>query len=123
LVGGGATAHEIVVGLFFTAGVGVGVVVGHLMVVPRNDPGGHGVGGLEGGVGAVERVAGAVIVEGENLAAVVAAHLAVARGAFVDVVAKVDDEIEVFAGDMFEGGEETGLVVLAGDEGEAEAVG
>ena len=81
------------------------------------------MGALEGGIGFVEGVAGTVVVELEDLGAVVAAHALVVGGTFVNVVAQMDDEIEVLAGEVVVSGEEAGLVVLAGGEGEAEARG
>ena len=123
LVGGGAALEIGGVRLAFAAGVITGVVVADLMVVPGDDPRGDGVGALEGGVGFVEGVAGAVIVELDDLGAVVAAHAVGGGRAFINVVAEMDDEIEVLAGEVVVGGEEAGFVVLAGGEGEAEARG
>ncbi len=47
----------------------------------------------------------------------------VAPRAFVDVVAQVNDEIDIFPGEVLIGGEVAGFVVLARGEGEAEAFG
>ena len=123
LVGSGTTEEIGGVGLAFAAGVVAGVVVADLVVVPGDDPGGEGVGALEGGIGFIEPVAGAVVVELDDLGAVVAADAVGGGRAFVNVVAEMDDEIEVLAREVVVGGEEAGLVVLAGGEGETQAVG
>ena len=71
-------------------------------------------------VGLVLGVAVAIVVERVELGADVLADVAVAAGAFIDVVAEVDDEVEVVLGHVVVGGEQAAFVVLAGGEGEAE---
>ena len=61
----------------------------------------------------VLRIAVAVIVDGHQLAANMLAHQLVPARVFVNVVAEVHDEIEVFFGHVLIGGEETDLEMLA----------
>lgn len=77
LIGGGAAEEERRLGGRFIGNV-AGVVVGNFVVVPRDDPWGDGMGALEGGIGFVEGVAGTVVVELEDLGAVVAARWSLA---------------------------------------------
>ena len=67
LVGGGAAFQEdrrwLLVGVLGDLGR---VVVAHLVVVPRDDPGDLRVHGLKRGIGFVDRVALAVVVDSEN---------------------------------------------------------
>src|ERR1043165_3185789 len=134
--GGAAQGHVFVVGLVSIgaalleieriAGAGgnqTSVVVRHLMVIPRDDPRREGVHVLQSGVGTVQRVTVAIFFEFEKLAAVVPADLVFARAAFVDVIAQVQDEIEVVLGHGFVGVVVTGFVVLAGGDREAKFFG
>ena len=98
-----------------------GAVVFELVIVPGDEPGKGGVGGLEVRVGFVLGVAVAIVVERGELGADVLANAALAGRAFIDVVAEVDDQVEVLLGHVLVGGEEAGFVVLAGGEGEAES--
>ena len=99
-----------------------GIVVVDLVVVPGHDPGAGGVGGLEVGIGPVERVAVPVVGERRHLSGrgvpddVAVPHL-------VDVVAQVDDQLRLLSRHMAVRGVVAVLVVLAGGEGEAEAPG
>jgi hypothetical protein len=70
----------------------------------------------------VDGVAGAVVVEREDLLRAVRAHRAFAVALLVDVVAEVHDEIEVLARHVFVGGVVAHLVFLAGGEREAQAL-
>ena len=120
LEGGGAAGEELrywVVLLIDCAGP----VVFYLVVVEGDDPGVSGVGGLEVGVGFVLAVAGAVVVEGVEGGKGVDAG-AVLGAVLVDVVAEEEDGVDVGFGDVAVGDVVAVLVVLAGGEGEAEAV-
>jgi hypothetical protein len=79
-----------------------GVVVVDLVIVPRRQPGRGGVRRHQIPIGFVEGVAVAVIHERENPAAVVLPDPIVAAAvgpALVDVVAGVEDEVELLLGD------------------------
>ena len=78
--------------------------------------------GLQGGIAFVESVARPVVVEREDLRRAVRAHRAFAVTLFVDVVAEVHDQIEVFARQVFEGGVVSHLVFLARREREPQAL-
>ncbi|RIH74642.1 hypothetical protein Mterra_04061 [Calidithermus terrae] len=102
------------------------VVVGHLVVVPQEDPGVRGQGHLQKGVGAVGAVDGAVVGQvhrqvaaaGETVAAVGEAQLAPAGvgGGLVDKVAQVQHRVEVFAGQVGEGPPVAAGELLAGHQ-------
>ena len=100
----------------------VGVVVLELVVVPRDQPRVRGVRGLQVDVGLVLAVTDPVVVEREDLAQ----RLVLAEGrrrAFVDVVAEVDDGVDVVgARDLFIRREVAVREVLARHEGEHQPV-
>ena len=74
----------------------------------------------------VERVAVAIVAERVDFVAVVLAQAAIGPAAvgspFVDVVAGVEDEVELLLGDPPERGEVAVFVVLAAADGEAQAI-
>jgi hypothetical protein len=78
--------------------------------------------GLEVRVALVQRVTDAVFVERRRLASAVGPDVIRAPGGFVDVVAHVDDQIEVVLEHVSIRDEIALLELLAGGEGEAEAV-
>ena len=92
------------------------VVVVHLVVVPGHDEREPGVRRLQVRVGPVQRVAVAVVTEQFDLVAGVLPRPAVTALILVDVVTQVKDQIEVVLEHVPVGGEEPGLVVLAGHE-------
>jgi hypothetical protein len=100
----------------------VGVVVLHLVVVPRHDPRCGGVGGLQLGVGLVGGEPLPVVGQGDRFAplgeADVApvAHQRFVRGVLVDVVPDEQDEVGRLPGDLAVGGEVAVLVVGARGE-------
>jgi hypothetical protein len=100
----------------------VRVVVGDLVIVPRDDPRVRGVGRLQIRVGLVERIAQAIVVERHRLGPAVLAHAREARRVLVDVVAEKDDQVEVVAEHPPVGAEVAELPVLARGEGHAQAV-
>lgn len=102
-----------------------GVVVLDLVIVPGDDPGEGGVGGAQVRVAAVEGVAVAIAGQARRLARVVAADVAagsdvLVRPILVDVVAEVDDEVEVLGGHVPVRRAPPLLVVLAGGVREGE---
>jgi hypothetical protein len=120
LVGVGPATEEIDgfdVGFF---GDGIGVIVVDLMIIPGDAPRGGGVHGLEGGIGSVESVTVAVLGEGFDFGAEVLSDATGDGRAFVDVIAEVDDEVDVIGEHVVVGGKEAGFEVLAGSKGEAE---
>jgi hypothetical protein len=90
-----------------------GVVVLDLVIVPRGDEREARVRGLQIRVAAILGVAAAVVVERHRLVADVAARSAVGRPILVDVVAEVNDEVDVLLGEVFVGCVEARLEVLA----------
>ena len=100
----------------------VGVVVLDLVIVPGEEPRVGRVRGLEVGVALVQRVADPVFVEGLRLPRRVGPDVIRAPGGFVDVVADVDDQVEVVLDHVAIRDEVALLELLAGGEGEAEAV-
>ena len=73
-------------------------------------------------IAAVLGVAIAVVVDRQQLAADVLAHQVVAARVFVDVVAQVHHEIEIFLGHVLVGREEADLEMLARRDGESEPI-
>src|SRR5262249_2607233 len=100
----------------------VGVVVLDLVVVPGAEPRMARVRGLKVGVALVQRVTDAVFVERRRLARAVRPDVVRAPGGFVDVIADVDDQIEVVLAHVAIRDEVALLELLAGGEGEAETV-
>ena len=104
-----------------------GVVVLHLMVVPGHDPGAGAVRGLQVGIGAVERVAVAVVGQRRGHRQRVGARQRMARrlgrhGVFVDVVAQEQHGVQVFVHHVAVGGVVAVLPALARGEGQAHAL-
>src|SRR5439155_6460290 len=85
------------------------------------EPGAGGMPGLQIGVDLVERVAAPIVLERHRLAAAVAAYEITSPRRFVDVIAQVNDQIGLIGDDVPVRREVALLVVLAGDEGEAQA--
>ena len=123
LVGGGAAQQE-VSGVFLA--LVAGVVVFDLMVVPGDDPGAQGVGGLQVGVAAMQGIAVAVVDQAAGVAQGVAAGQGggghVGAGVFVDVVAQEDDGVGLLGAQVAPGGVVAMFPALAGGKGEAEAL-
>ena len=78
---------------------------------------------LEERVGPVLGVADPIVVQARDLRAQVLPDLPVPAAVLVDVVAEVDDQVELVPGHVLVGGEQALLVVLARCEGEPERVG
>src|SRR4030095_9106018 len=76
--------------------------------------------GLQVGVGLVERVAPPVAIEVGGFRTAMLADRRIPRRRLVDVVAQVDDEVEIVALEVVIGRVVAVLPVLAGGEGEAE---
>src|SRR4029450_4140962 len=93
-----------------------------LVVVPGAEPRMARVRRLQIGVALVQRVTDAVFVERLRLARAVRADVVRAPRRFVDVVADVDDQIEVVLEHVAVRDEVALLELLAGGEGESEAV-
>ena len=125
LIGGGAAQHEELRRRVVLVEV-AGVVVVDLVIVPGDHPRRRGVRRHQVAVRFVQRVAVAIVDERVELVAVVLAEAAVVPAAvgapFVDVVAGVEDEIELLVRDAPEGGEVAVLVVLAAADREAQAI-
>src|SRR6059036_1378390 len=100
----------------------VGVVVLDLVVVPGADPGTRRVRRLEIGVALVERMADSVVVERAGLRRAVLAHVVPAPGRFVDVVADMDDQVEVVRQHVAVRGEVALFVLLTRGEREPQAI-
>src|SRR5207249_5110818 len=77
---------------------------------------------LQIGVGPVQRVPGAVLVQRVWIPGIVLSHLVPPAAAAVDVVAEVNDEVQIFFRDAAERGEVSTLVVLARDECESKSI-
>ena len=73
---------------------------------------------LEGRIGFVLGVTGAVVIKGSDLVAEVFAHPFVDAAVFIDVVPEMEDQIQILLQHVFEGGVKAGLVVLAAGKGE-----
>src|SRR5687767_12001472 len=115
LVSARAVLEKIFASRVVNLGNFVRVIILHLVIVRRDNPRRAGVGGLQRFVGFIERVTISIIVERKNLFAVVFAR-AVAFGgdaAFVNVIAKMNDEIQVFADHVLVRGVKTRFVMLA----------
>ena len=100
-----------------------GVVVVELVVIPGDEPRATPMHFLEVPVGTVEGVAAAVVFEGDDAGLGgpgVAADLFVLGGAFVNVVAEVEDEIRVILGHALIGRVVAVFVMLARGEGETQ---
>ena len=100
----------------------VGVVVLDLVVVPGQHPWVGRVRGLQIGITLVERVADPVVVERVRLGRPVRAHVVAPPRGLVDVVADVDDHVEVVRQHVAIRGEEALLVLLAGGDRDAQAI-
>ncbi len=102
-------------------------VVGRLVVVPRADERDGAVQGLQVRVGLVERVPTAVVRERHDLVRrvglahddVLLAHGVLAGAVLVDVVAEVQDDVDLLLREVAVGAEVAGLVVGAGHDAEA----
>ncbi len=118
-VGGGA-AREKALARHAVLGLVVGVVVVDFVVVPGHDPRAGAVRGLQIGIGLVQRIARAIVIERVRLPARVLAHMVAPPGRLVDVIAEKDDEIGRVGDDVAVGAVVALLVLLAGGEGEAQ---
>ena len=98
-----------------------GVVVLDLVVVPGGDERVAGVGGLEVGVGLVLGVPEPVVGAGRPARRRRGGGAGCAGRVLVDVVAQVQDQVEVLLGQVPVGGVVALLEVLAGDEGQVQA--
>ena len=116
LIGVGSPFEELIPRLRVFRDI-AGVVVVHFMVVPGDDPRTVRVHLLQRRIGAVERIAVSVIVEGDNFGAVMRANGLLFRPVFVDIVAKEDHKIRLIGQHVVIGGIETVVPALAGSEG------
>src|SRR5690349_5487374 len=91
------------------------------MIVPGDEPRKRGVGCLEQRIGAVLRVAVAVVVERRQFWADMLTKGSGIGRHFVDVVAKMYDEVESVLGHMVVGGEVALFPVLTRGKGEFES--
>src|SRR4030095_8506241 len=101
----------------------VGVVVLYLVIVPRAKPRVRGVRRLKIGIALVERVTDPILVERAGLRRVVLAHVVLTPGRLVDVVAEVEDQVEIVREHVVIRGVVALLVLLAGGDRETKAVG
>ncbi len=97
-----------------------GVVVLDLVVVPDRQPRAHRPRRLELGIGQIQGVALAVLVNGERLAATERAHRPTEVAVLVDEVTEPDDEIRCPGGEVAVGGVVAGLEALARRAGDAQ---
>src|SRR6185503_15401788 len=118
-VGGGAALEELAA-LHAVFRAFVGIVVVYLVVVPGDEPGRARVRRLQIRIGAIKRMACAIVLEGIGLWRAVRAHVVLAPGRLVDVVAEEDDQVRVVGGDVAVRAVGTLLVLLARGEGEAQ---
>jgi hypothetical protein len=95
-----------------------GVIVVHLVIIPRHHPRGGCVGRLQIRVTLVQRIAVPVVLERGDLGAVVLARLLGPDAPFVDVVAEVHDQIHRFLRQMPMRRVVAGLIVLTGGKRE-----
>ena len=72
-----------------------GVIVAHLMVVPRNDPRNEGMRRLQNGIQFVDGVTSTVVVEVLSLRQTMGAHRTGSIRVFVDIVAQEKNEISL----------------------------
>ena len=89
------------------------VVVGDFMVIPSGHPRTGRMRRLQRGIGLVQRIAGAVVVEAADFVGVVRADGIGVDAVFVDVVAQVQDQVRCIGSDMAVGSVMPLLVVLA----------
>ena len=102
--------------------VQAGVVVVDLVIVPDDEERKRRVRRPQRRIAAVLRVAVAVVVERQQLAADVLPHEVVAAGVLVDVVAEVQHEVEIFLGHVLVRREQADLEVLARRDGEPKPI-
>ena len=98
----------------------VGVVVRHLVIVPRDDPGMPGMGCLQVAIRLIERIAVAIFLERSRATALVTTHQIASPAALVDIVAEEQHRVQFLVGHVALRGIETLLVLLARREGEAQ---
>lgn len=127
-VRGGAAQQELLRRDVVLGGLSRVVVLG-LVVVPGDDEGVRGVGGAQIGVGLVEAVPQPVVLQRDRLPVVVGGEPAVGvvagaaggvDGVLVEVVAEVEDDVDVLLGEVLVRGEVAVVVRLAGDGGQAQ---
>ena len=106
--------------LVIVFGTCAGVIVFDLVVVPGDHPRTQGMRGLKVGIRLVTREAGPVIIERDRLRPFMMAHVVPAPGRLVDVIAQVDDQIQIVGQHMPVGRVIPLLVLLAGPRGEAQ---
>src|SRR5262249_39528431 len=98
----------------------VGVVILHLVIVPRDDPWEGGVGALQVRIALVKGIAIAVLIDCARLLGAVLAYVMAAPRGLVDVVSQVSHQIQVLLGNVAVGGVVALLVLLTGRIGEAQ---
>ena len=125
LVGGGAAAQELL-DRHVPIRKRRGVVVLDFVIVPGDHPRACGMGGLQRGIEVILRVSAAVLVERDRLGIEMLPRYRVRQirpaRPFVDVIAKMKDEIEILGRQVLVRGEVPELVMLAGSEGKSEAI-
>ncbi len=100
----------------------IGVVVDHLVVVPGHHPGVGRVAGAQIGIRLVLRMALTVLMKQRGHATLVLAQHVLRVGAFVDVVAREQHQVQVALGDLAVGHVVALLVMLARRQRDAQAV-
>lgn len=123
LVSVGAAKEKLRRGDSTPFGSRIGVVVIDLMIIPSEEPGAGGMHRLEILVGAVLRIADAVVIERFDLSSEVAADLATSATIFVDVVTEVKDEIGRVLFHLLVGRKKPLFPMLARGDSEAEFFG
>ena len=96
------------------------IVVVHLVVVPREQPGAGSVRGLQIRVGLVQGVARAVVVQRLHPAAIGVSHRIGGAGVFVDVIAQKQHQIELLPRHVAVRAVKPVLPALAGGVGQAQ---
>ena len=98
-----------------------GPIITNLMIVERHEEGMGGVGGLQVGVGFVLGIAPTIIVERrDQRARMLAGRRRRVRAIFINVVAVVEDELQLLVRHVAVSGVISGLVVLAAGDPEAQ---
>src|SRR5258706_3266175 len=97
-----------------------GIIIDDLVVVPGGDPRTGGMARLQVRIRLVERIARAVLLEAVRRGTAMLAHVVLAPGRLVDVVAEKSDQVRLVGGDVAAGVVPDLLVLLAGSERKAQ---